>query len=209
MHEQVESSVRDALLLDFFRALADRDRVRIAGRLAEEPSTLAVLAVALHIPARDCARHMALLTALGLVEEDNTASPPVYRFAERRLREASKIVLDSPRSRALNGATDDRSRVIAAFFRDGRLLSIPTGDARKEIVLTEIAEVFEEGRAYSEREVSAILKEIYAYDFVTLRRLLVDFHYLNRSDGIYWIGAGRRDPEVAPLPLSQSVGKMP
>jgi hypothetical protein len=192
---------QDARLLDFFRALADMDRLRIAVRLADEAATLPSLAGDLRIPARECARHLSLLTALGLVEEDTSVSPPRYQFSECWLREASRSVLDSPRSRALNGASDDRSRVLASFFRDGKLLSIPTGDTRKEIVLSEIASNFDVERTYSEREVSAILKDIYAYDFVTLRRLLVDFHYLNRSGGVYWVGEGRRDPGTAPLPL--------
>jgi hypothetical protein len=198
--------VREAQLVEFFRALADADRLRIVGRLAEGPATLPKLAGDLRISSRDCARHLTLLTSLGLVDEENTRAPALYRFSERWLRETSQAILDSPRSRALNGATDDRSRALASFFRDGRLLSIPTGDVRKEIVLTEIAGAFEAKRTYSEREVNAILKAIYPYDFVTLRRLLVDFRYLNRSNSVYWIGEGRRDPDAAALPLPEAVG---
>ncbi|MGI8550758.1 MAG: DUF2087 domain-containing protein, partial [Dehalococcoidia bacterium] len=54
-------------------------------------------------------------------------------------------------------------------------------------------------RTYTEREVNEILKEVFAHDYVTLRRMLVDYHFLNRSQGIYWVGEGRRDASTAPL----------
>ncbi|HTE85420.1 MAG TPA: DUF2087 domain-containing protein [Dehalococcoidia bacterium] len=65
-------------------------------------------------------------------------------------------------------------------------------------MLSEVARLFASGRTYTEREVSVRLKEMYEYDYVTLRRLLVDFCFLNRADGVYWVGEGRRDPAVSP-----------
>ncbi|HTE85419.1 MAG TPA: hypothetical protein VK821_11870, partial [Dehalococcoidia bacterium] len=61
-----------------------------------------------------CARHVA--PGLGLVSEDAGSRPPRYQLSGQWLRDVSRVLLDSPRSRALNGATDDRSRILAAFF---------------------------------------------------------------------------------------------
>jgi hypothetical protein len=202
MDRELDPSDDQRFLLDFFKALAEPARLRIAARLAAGPATVPELTAALNLPARACTRDLTQLVELGLVRADPERRPPVYTLDEAWLRGRRRGLLDSPRSRALAGATDDRSRVLAAFFRDGRLLAIPTGDPRKQIVLGEVARLFDATRAYTEREVSALLKDVYAYDFVTLRRLLVDFHYLNRDNGVYWVGEGRRDPAVTPLPAA-------
>ena len=191
----------EGFLLEFFKTLSDPDRLRIAGRLVCGPATVTALAGELGLQPRDCARHLTRLTALGMVNEVSDSLPPRYELNEQWLREMSQGLLDSPRSRALNGATDDRSRVLAAFLRDGRLLGIPSGDARKLVVLGEVAARFDTGRTYTEREVSAMLKEIYEYDYATLRRMLVDFCFLNRANGVYWVGEGRRDPLAVPIPV--------
>src|SRR5579875_960294 len=126
-------------LLDFFKALAEPARLRIAAQLAEAPATIPEIAAALGIPARECSRAVTQLVELGLVRADPESRPPAYALDEGWLRERSRVLLDSPRTRALAGATDDRSRILASFFRDGRLLAIPTGDARKHVILDEIA----------------------------------------------------------------------
>jgi DNA-binding transcriptional ArsR family regulator len=199
----MDAQSEQQVLLEFFKALAEPDRLRIAGRLACGPATVPALAAELEIAPSECARHAGRLAALGLISEDASERPPVYQLDESWLREISRSLLDSPRSRALNGATNERSRVLASFFRDGRLLSIPTGDARKLIVLGEITAKFDAARTYTEREVSAVLKHVYEYDYVTLRRMLVDFCFLNRAGGVYWVGEGRRDPSAAPIPVGQ------
>lgn len=196
MEDANEPAAEEAFLLDFFKALSDPVRLRLAGHLIAGPATLSALAAAAGISASDCSRHVERLTGLGLVRRENEGGRVQYRLDEAWLRECSSALLDSPRSRARAGATDERSRVLAAFVRDGRLLAIPTGDQRKLFVLDLIARRFDAGRTYMEREVSEILKEFYAYDFVTLRRLLVDFQFLNRAEGVYWVGQGRRDPEA-------------
>lgn len=183
----------EALLLDFFKALSDPLRLRLAGRLAEGPATLSELALAARTAPADCLRGLERLTGLGLVRREREGGAAVYRLDERWLQERASALLDSPRSRAQAGATDERSRVLASFVRDGRLLAIPTGDQRKLVILDLVARRFDAERTYTEREVNEVLKDFYAYDYVTLRRLLVDFHFLNRAEGVYWVGQGRRD----------------
>ena len=76
-----------------------------------------------------------------------------------------------------------------AFVRDGRLTSLPRREPMQVAACAFLAERFERGRQYSEREVKAILAGD-APDHATLRRLLVDRGHLQRQDGWYW----RSDP---------------
>ena len=62
-------------------------------------------------------------------------------------------------------------------------------------MLEEIVRAFEPRRTYTEREVDAILKEIYAFDHCTVRRALVDLRFMQRENGVYW----KTDPQPTPL----------
>ena len=55
------------------------------------------------------------------------------------------------------------------------------------VILRAIAQEFEQGKTYTERQVNEILKEIFP-DYVTLRRYLIEYGYLRRTrDGsAYW-----------------------
>ena len=76
-------------------------------------------------------------------------------------------------------------RVIDAFFRDGRLVSIPARQAKRLFVLRELrARCFAEDRDYPEKEVNMRLALIHP-DVAALRRYLVDSKLMSRSNGIY------------------------
>jgi hypothetical protein len=72
-----------------------------------------------------------------------------------------------------------------AFFRDGRLTSLPSKRSVRLAALAVLARRFERGRRYPEREVNALLADD-APDVATLRRLLVDEGFLARAGGEYW-----------------------
>jgi hypothetical protein len=80
---------------------------------------------------------------------------------------------------------DPREHVRFAFFRGGNLTSLPRRRAYLRAACAELAERFEVGRRYREREVNAILADD-APDPATLRRLLVDEGFLEREPGTYW-----------------------
>lgn len=75
-------------------------------------------------------------------------------------------------------------KTIRAFFRDSRLVSIPARRKARAVVLVELATRFEVGRDYDELQVNAVLGAAHE-DFAYLRRELVDYHYLDRADGVY------------------------
>lgn len=190
---EVDAEELDAAFVAFFKALAVPERLRVAGAIAAGPRTAAAVAQSLDLPIRAVASHLAVLVNAGFARQEDGSRSARYVWDEARIR-ALAAHLDSPRVRALAGATDERSRVLASFVRDGRLVQFPTGETRKQVVLDYIADRFDSGRTYTEREVNDILKA-FADDYTTIRRALVDRQYLNRHQGVYWIGEGRRPVE--------------
>jgi hypothetical protein len=86
----------------------------------------------------------------------------------------------------------DREKVLATFFRDGRLRQIPRGQVKRRVVLDFLAGHFQPGTRYAEREVNDILR-VFHPDTAALRRYLVDGEFLERRDGVYWRAGGTFD----------------
>ncbi|MGD0925335.1 MAG: DUF2087 domain-containing protein [Streptosporangiaceae bacterium] len=92
----------------------------------------------------------------------------------------------------------DPAAVIEAVARDprlrpftshGRIETLPARQARRHLLLDKIAQAFEPGVRYSERQVSLFLGALHA-DYAALRRYLVDEEFLSRADGQYWRSGG-------------------
>ena len=85
----------------------------------------------------------------------------------------------------------EREKVLKSYLRhglDGPLDTFPSKDKRKYIIAQEIIKRFEVGKVYMEKEMNAVLIEIYP-DFATIRRFFIDYGFMNRSDDgrEYWI----------------------
>jgi hypothetical protein len=83
-------------------------------------------------------------------------------------------------------------RILSTFFRDGRIVLMPTRRAKRLVVLDEVAQRFELGRTFPEHEVNALLAPIHP-DVAALRRYLVDEQFLTREGGVYWRSGGSVD----------------
>jgi hypothetical protein len=86
----------------------------------------------------------------------------------------------------------ESEKVLRAFTRDGRIVSMPAKWSRKLVLMDLVAQSFEPGVVYDETEVNQILRGWYD-DHVTLRRYLVDAGMLSREDGRYWRSGGTVD----------------
>ena len=75
-------------------------------------------------------------------------------------------------------------RTLRSFMREGRLVTIPAKRRARVIILLELLGRFETDRDYTEREVGEILRPIHD-DVAYLRRELVDYGFMTRSDSIY------------------------
>jgi hypothetical protein len=90
-----------------------------------------------------------------------------------------------------------RDQQLRAFIGNGRIETMPARQSRRRLLLDKIAQAFEPGVRYPERDVSQFLGAIYA-DYAALRRYLVDEQFLSRADGQYWRSGGTRPLPPAP-----------
>ena len=187
----------DEELIPTFKALADRSRLRIVGLLAGG-HWMAVedLAAALALTPGTVVHHLRRLREAGLVE--SRPRPPYVEYSlqigrlaeiggrldklERQVRAAGdeQAALDMP-----DWAGAREARVVRAFFEGDRLLSIPAQHAKRLVILRYLAETaFEPDREYPEKEVNMLLALRHP-DVASLRRYLVDEHFMARAAGIY------------------------
>ena len=93
-------------------------------------------------------------------------------------------VLARPGSRSPRRLTE-REKVVRAFLRDGRLVSIPAKPGKRDLLLPVILDrCFPEDRDYEEKEVNMRLALLHP-DVAALRRYLVDGGLMTREAGIY------------------------
>ena len=103
-------------------------------------------------------------------------------------RQAGQAVYDAARR--------EQERLVGRLFDDGRLAQVPAKRKTRAGALLEVLTRFEPGRVYTEPEVNEVLLGVHP-DFAYLRRELVNYHYLERADGLYRVVS--QAPTRAPI----------
>lgn len=85
----------------------------------------------------------------------------------------------------------NHSEINIAPFLDGegRVIQLPVKRAKRTAVLAYLAQTFEPGRSYAEREVNELCERRHTFhDYFLVRRELVDAGFLCRKDdgSAYW-----------------------
>ncbi|MEA2002755.1 MAG: DUF2087 domain-containing protein [Actinomycetota bacterium] len=175
------------------RLVADPLRLAILGRAAEGSLVLDEIAGSFATPKKKVAEAVGKLRAAGLITDDLRLNDENLRMVAARLpspEAAAAAVTDGPWS-------DDERDVLRRFFSGTRLTSIPSAKHKRLIVLERLAQEFEPGLRYQERDVNFTLQLFHA-DYAALRRYLVDEGLLTRADGVYWRTGGRYLARSAP-----------
>ena len=157
--------------------LADRTRRRIVALLDEAPRPLAELVEKLSAPPREVVEDVTRLVHAGVVVESDDTFALTDDIFQRSVREAA-----AARVGELN---DEHTRIFRRYFFRNRLLQIPSERWALDAVLALVAEDFQPGETYTEREVNTTLYGWHG-DWAALRRLLVDNGHLRRDQGTYW-----------------------
>jgi hypothetical protein len=165
--------------------LADPTRLRVVAALALGAGTIEEVADASGLALKDVALAARRLARGGLVRRDGHA---LELLADRFGAAARAAAEAAPAPEPLSEDPAE-SAVLAAFVRDGRLVSIPAQRSKRRVVLEHLVRVFEVGVRYPEREVNALLA-VWHPDTAALRRYLVDEGLLSRAAGLYWRSGG-------------------
>jgi predicted transcriptional regulator len=178
-----------AELVAFFKALADANRLKIVGLLAQRTLSTEQLAAILELTPGTVTHHLNKLAEVGLVRAHTESYYNVYALQADTLQAMAQRLLskESLPGVAADVDVDAYDRKVLRDFsrRDGRLKEIPAQRKKREAVLRRIASEFQTGRRYSEKQVNAIIGQFHE-DTATLRRELIGYGWLKREDGVYW-----------------------
>ncbi|MEY2571722.1 MAG: hypothetical protein QOE63_2072 [Acidimicrobiaceae bacterium] len=169
--------------------LADAERRRVVAALVLGATTIDEVKRATGLDTRAVATALSRLIDAELVLRTVDGD---HFLVDEAFRQAAIAAAPSDGGDEHAGAPPDAARVLRAFVRDGRLLSIPTAHAKRLVLLDLLAQDFELGHRYPEREVNAILRRWHD-DTAALRRYLVDDGFLERKASEYWRAGGRVD----------------
>lgn len=177
------------MLLDFFKALADANRLKIIGLLARESYTVEELAVMLDLRPSTISHHLSRLAKIGLVSARAESYYNVYQLETAALENMARQLLSRetlPVAAADVDLNAYERKIVSDFSNpDGSLKTIPAQRKKLGVILGHIAKTFEPGKRYPEQEANLLLANFHA-DTATLRRELVGARLLARDRGEYW-----------------------
>jgi predicted transcriptional regulator len=178
-------------LVQFFKALADANRLKILGLLAQQNLSVEQIAGMLDLSPSTVSHHLGYLAEVGLVRARAESYYNVYELDSKALEAQAQRLLSRETLPAIAAGVDlggyDRKVVADYTLPDGRLKTIPAQRKKLEAVLRYIVQSFKPGLRYSEKQVNEILARFHE-DTATLRREMVGYRLLARQGGggEYW-----------------------
>jgi predicted transcriptional regulator len=176
-------------LLNFFKALADPNRLKIIGLLAQQDLSVEQMAEMLSVASSTVSHHLSRLSKAGLVSARAEGYYNIYQLNAKKLESLSKELLTPEQLPTFVREVDMDAydqKVVKNFTNpDGTLKTIPGQRKKLFAVLQYILPEFESGRQYQEKEVNQILERFHE-DYAQLRRDMIDTGLMKREKGVYW-----------------------
>lgn len=175
-----------------FKALADANRLKIVGLLANQSLTVEQMAEMLHLRPSTVSHHLQYLSHVGLVSARAEGYYSIYQLEQGTLEKLAQRILERESLPAIAADVDldayDRKVITNFTDINGRIKTLPAQRKKLEAILRYVLRAFKPGLRYSEKQVNEILAR-YHPDTATLRRELVDYKMLLRESGgaEYWL----------------------
>jgi hypothetical protein len=173
-------------MVNFIKALADADRLRIVGLLTQKPARHSEITNVLGFHPSDTCRQLDLLMQAGVLR----LTDGNYELDAAALEERSRRQFQGQRATYTPepDLEKNKRRVLAAHLNpDGTIKTIPFQPAKLRVLLYYLIDAFTVGANYTEKEVNLILAHFHP-DTAGLRRDLIRAGMLERErDGSrYW-----------------------
>jgi DNA-binding HxlR family transcriptional regulator len=180
----------DEQLLTFFKAMADANRLKIVGLLAQQPYSVEQLAALLNLRPPTVSHHLKLLSEAGLVSAKAESYYNLYQLEPGMLEQIASHLVRRDKLPSMAAEVDmeayDRLVLKNVLLPDGKLKVIPAQRKKREVVLKHILKSFQPGVRYTEKQVNDILAHYYE-DVATLRREMIIYKFMQRNEGEYWL----------------------
>jgi DNA-binding transcriptional ArsR family regulator len=173
-------------LLEFFKAMADETRLKMAGLLAARDYSGEQLAELLAIRPATVSHHLSKLSGAGLVVSRAEGHSKLYRLRLDAVHAVAEQLLSPPPQDREAAASTPDAKIIADFSNpDGSLKQIPAQRKKLMAVLRHLVRNFVPGRRYTEKQVNAVLSRFHP-DAASLRREMIACKLMAREAGKYW-----------------------
>ncbi len=174
-------------LLNFFKVLANENRLKLVGILSQTECSVEDLAARLDLKEPTISHHLMKLKELNLVEMRSQGNTHLYRLNGDTLSSLNKSLFTS--EQMANWTKDIpaeawSAKVLRNYTNGDRLTKIPASRKKRLVILKWLVNKFDLGRTYTEKEVNEILKH-YHPDSATLRREFIGYKLMKRELGIY------------------------
>lgn len=169
--------------------MAEPARRRLIAALILSAGDFEDLATRTGLEARELVDALDRLRTAGLIEE---GSDGTVVLLEELFKTAARIGAERSGPAPGTEPADDASRILATSIVNGRLVHLPRKRSKRLVVLDHLAQEFEPGVHYPERDLNRRLRK-FDDDVATLRRYLVDERFLDRAEGVYWRSGGSVD----------------
>ncbi len=179
-------------MLVFFKAMADANRLKILGLLAQEDLTVEQITEMLNLRPSTVSHHLSKLSEVGLVSAKASSYYNIYHLENHTLENKAKQLLAKETlptmASDINMDAYDQKVIADYSTPDGHLKTIPSQRKKLDVILRYVSRAFKPDIKYSENEVNQILKDYHA-DTSSLRRELISMGILKRSAGgrEYWL----------------------
>ena len=171
-----------------FKCLSDTSRLRIIQSLTQGDMYTELLAERLELTPPTVSFHMKKLEEAELVVSRKEQYYTVYSLNRDVLEKTLfEVAASEPEQIDEQQKREEayRQKVVSAFFEYDKLRAIPVQRKKKLICYEVIAERFEPGRVYEEKEINAIISPIFE-DYCTIRRDMIS-EGIFRRDGTRYV----------------------
>lgn len=183
-------------LLEFFKALADANRLKIIGLLAQGEYNVEQMAEMLGVSSSTVSHHLSKLSTAGLVSARSESYYSIYSLETSVLESMSQRLLSREIMPEVTADVDmsayDRKILNSFCDSEGRILQFPAQRKKFEVLLRHVVMAFKPDVRYTEKQVNEILS-FFNDDTATLRRGLIEHNLMEREIGgkAYWLSNNR------------------
>ena len=181
------TSVDFNTLLNFFKVLANENRLKLVGMLSQREYSVEELAAQLQLKEPTISHHLNKLKELNLVSMRPEGNTHFYCLNSETLSQLNKSVFTTEQMATwAKDVTPEawEEKVLKNYIEGNRIIKIPASRKKRLVILRWLVNKFERNREYTERQINEIIGRYHA-DYATLRREFIGYQMMEREKGIY------------------------